>query len=365
MELEFGETQRLLADSARNVLAASSSVSALQTGESSAAGFDATLWDTIVGLGWTGLAVPRELGGGDGNLVDVGLVAVEMGRAGVASPWRASVSAAIVAERLGHGEAVDQLVAAVAAGTRHALVAAPWDGETVGRGHGGKVSGGPWIVEWGAAADSLVMAVQDESGSDRLVVVPADALDIVALACTDNERAARVEARGCPSTELTVSPLDRGALVEALSVPSLLRAASLVGTAERSLELTVNHVGNREQFGQPLGRFQVVQHKCADVAVHAEVARLAVFHALSLAAAGLPAAADTAVAAYLASRAAEVAVIEGAQLHGGLGFMNEYELSFHFRRAKGYQLRDGGERWQLQRIAERADELLASGWART
>lgn len=365
MELEIGETQRLLADSARNVLAGSASVSALQACESSPDGFDVGLWEKIVGLGWTGLAIRRERGGGGGDLVDVGLVAVEMGRAAVASPWRASVTAAIVAERLGQGEALDQLLSAVVAGARLALVATPWDGAAIGQRHRGKVSGGPWIVEWGAAADSVVMAVHDESGSDRLVVVPADALDIVALACSDNERTALVEARECPSTELAAGPVDRGALLDALGIASLLRAASMVGTTERSLELTVNHVANREQFGQPLGRFQVVQHKCADVAIHADIARLAVFHALSRAAAGRPAAADTAVAAYLAGRAAEVAVIEGAQLHGGLGFMNEYELSFHFRRAKAYQLRDGGERWQLQRIAERADELLASGWART
>lgn len=365
MELEVGETQRLLADSVRKVLAGSAAVSALQACEASLAGFDDELWKTIVELGWTGLAIPSELGGGGGSLVDVGLVALEVGRAAVASPWRATVTAAIVAERLGQGEAVDQLLGAVVAGARLALVAAPWDGAAIGRQHRGQVSGGPWIVEWGGAADSLVMAVQDESGSDRLVVVPADALEIVALACSDNERTALVEARDCPSTDLAAGPVDRGALLDALGVASLLRAASMVGTAERSLELTVGHVANREQFGQPLGRFQVVQHKCADVAIHADVARLAVFHALSRAAAGLPAAADTAVAAYLASRAAEVAVIEGAQLHGGLGFMNEYELSFHFRRAKAYQLRDGGERWQLQRIAERTDELLASGWART
>lgn len=364
MELEISDTHRLLEDSARNVLAAAGSVGALHAAEASASGFDSELWETMVGLGWTGLALPRELGGGGGDLLDAGVVAVELGRAAVASPWRACVSAAIVVDRLGGSEASGQLLRAVAAGARCALVAAPWDGSAPGRYQGTTVSGGPWLVDWAAGAEQLVMVVQDESGSHRLVAVTADALDITAMKCSDNERVARVEARGCPSTELAAGPVDRDTLLEALSVASLLRSASLVGTTQRCLELTVSHVANREQFGQALGRFQVVQHKCADVAIHADVARLAVFHALSRAVVGLPAAADIAVAAYLASRGAEVAVIEGAQLHGGLGFMNEYELSFHFRRAKAFQLRDGGEREQLNRIAEGMNELLGSGWER-
>lgn len=364
MELELSDTHRLLADSVRNLLVSAGSVVALQAAEASALGFDVELWETIVELGWTGLALPCDVGGGGGDLLDAGVVAVEMGRAGVASPWLPNVSAAVVIDRLGQGEGADQLLQAIASGTRCALVVAPWDGSTPAECQAEKVSGGPWLVDWAAGAEILVMVVQDQSGSHGLVGVPADVLDITAVKCSDNERAAWVEARGCPFTQLAPGPITRDELLGALNVGSLLRAASLVGTTHRCLELTVRHVANREQFGQALGRFQVVQHKCADVATHADVARLAVFHALSRAAAGLPAASDAAVAAYLAGRAAEVAVIESAQLHGGLGFMNEYELAFHFRRAKAFQLRDGGERGQLGRIADGMDELLGSGWAR-
>jgi alkylation response protein AidB-like acyl-CoA dehydrogenase len=205
----------------------------------------------------------------------------------------------------------------------------------------------------------------DESGRLHLLTAGPTELEIVPLVSTDNERIARVAIDRRPLSRLTDASLDRPALAEAFARSRLLGAASLVGTTERVLELTVDHVRNRVQFGQSLGAYQAVQHKCAEVALHADVARLAVFNALSRAAAGSEAGADCAVACFLAARAAERAVIEGAQLHGGLGFMSEYELSFHFRRAKGAQLRDGGERGQLTDVYRHLDGILGTTWARS
>lgn len=361
MDLTLSDTDRLLAASARRMLGPHATVDALRTVEAGADGFDKALWDRAVDLGWTGLPFAVERGGGGGDLVSAGVLAVELGRAAVPTPLLAGTEAAVVVDRLGDTPGADELVRDVAAGRARAALVAPWSSGEAPTASGDAVTGGPWIVDWADAADVVVMTVRAGDGW-RLLAVRRPDLDVVPVASSDNERIASVRADAAPGIALTGGVLAGDAAQDALAAARLLRGASLVGTAERALELTVDHVSGRHQFGQPLGRFQAVQHACADVALQRDGARLAVFHALSRASRGLPCAGDAAIASYVAGRAAELAVVTGAQLHGGVGFIVEHELPVHFRRAKAGQLRLGGEVRQLERIASRLPRLMAAGW---
>lgn len=362
MDISLDESQRLLANSARSVLAPAAQTTELRAAERSDDGFDTGLWQHVVDLGWVGLPFDPAQGGGGGRLVDAGVLAVELGRSAVALPLLATLSAGIVADHLRVTSGDLDLVAEVASGRRAACVDPTDRFSGPASLAGDRITGGPWIVEWAHGAELLVLPVIDQAGANRVVVAPSSGLSIRPVASTDNERIAIVTAHGCTASVIG-EPADADALADASASVALLRSAALVGTAERVLRLTVNHVTTREQFGQPLGRFQAVQHRCADMAIHADVARLAVFHALARTAASRRWRIDAAVASFLAAQAAEAIVIDAAQLHGGLGFMQEYELSFHFRRAKAAQLRDGGEDGQLDRITEHLPELITSGWA--
>ena len=362
MDLALNESERLLQQTARRLLAPHAMVAALAAAEASPEGFDERLWARFVDLGWTGLAFGTDRGGGGGDLVMLGLLAAELGRAAVASPLIATITAGVVVDRLGGTAEAYDLVGRVATGTWCAALVAPPTHRQSPEPTLDVLSGGPWLVEWGTAADIMVVPARLDRGGWCLLSVAPEELAIAPVGSTDNERLSWVSAERSPSVPLTSGPVGDDALDDALAVGGLLRAACLVGTAERVLELTVAHVRDREQFGQPLGRFQAVQHKCADVAIYVDGARLAVFHALSRASRALRFTPDAAVASYVAGRAAEIAVIEGAQLHGGIGFMSEYELSFHFRRAKAGQLRLGGEVDQLEMVAARLADLMAVGW---
>lgn len=362
MDLALNGTEGLLIETARRLLGPHRTVAALSAAEDSVGGVDGDLWARMVDAGWTGLAFGADRGGGGGDVVMLGLLAVEIGRAGVASPLLATVAAGVVADRLGDTEAAVDLVERVAAGTCRAALVAPAAPARSPVAAGDEVSGGPWVVEWGAGADVVVVPARREPGKWSVLAIARHDLAVEPVASTDNERIALVSAERCRGAPLTSTAVGDEALEDALAVGALLRAAALVGTAERALELTVAHVREREQFGQPLGRFQAVQHRCADVAIHADGARLALLCALTRASRSLPFTADAAVACYVAARAAEIAVIEAAQLHGGIGFMKEYELSFHFRRAKAGQLRLGGELALLEAVAARLPQLMAAGW---
>jgi alkylation response protein AidB-like acyl-CoA dehydrogenase len=120
------------------------------------------------------------------------------------------------------------------------------------------------------------------------------------------------------------------------------------------LEMTVEHVKMRRQFGKPLGILQAVQHFCADAAIQVDGARLAVFEALWRVDQGLPFMREAAIAGWFTGLVAERTTLMASQLHGGLGYVKEYPLHHYVRRAKAQAIRLGTERSQLEAIAVEA-----------
>jgi alkylation response protein AidB-like acyl-CoA dehydrogenase len=135
------------------------------------------------------------------------------------------------------------------------------------------------------------------------------------------------------------------------AVVDLLRCAEMVGGGRRVLEMMVEHLSNRQQFGHPIASFQAVQHACADVAIQLDGARLATYEALWLVTHDRPFAKEAAVAALFTGQACERAVSTAGQLFGGVGYTREFYLHFYYRRAKAQQLRLGSPRNLLEKLA--------------
>lgn len=256
----------------------------------------------------------------------------------------------------------------------------------VRRGDSIRVSGRV-VGEWAQLADTLVcLAPMGPRGSG----CPRDESEVAAVALDatapgvrigprrsfDNERVALVELNdveaGVDDHLVPGGVLPVADAAEALGAVRLVRAAELVGMAEKILEMTASYVTSRIQFGVPLGTFQAVQHACADVATLVHGARLATDEGLSDTSGTPRTPGDTstrkagALAGYLAGRAAVAAAVTGAQLHGGVGMIRDYPLHFYYRRAKAMQLRLGSAAEQLEELAQvLVDPVAATGGAPT
>ena len=357
MDLRLDETDQLLSRQARSLLAGAAPPERLAEWEAGADGFDRAQWARLVELGWTGVAVPESSGGGGGSLVTLGGLAGEIGRAAYPSPFLPTVTAGLVTARLGTTKRAAALLESVSRdGTPAALLWTPGCGTgfTAERRGPSLVLSGRLIAEWAHVAATLVCLAATPDGVAAVAVDAGTAgLRVSSRRSFDNERVAVVEFDGVevgPDAHLVSGGVAGAAeAADALGEVRLVRAAELVGGAEKTLELTAAYVGSRVQFGVPIGTFQAVQHACADVATLVHCARLATDEGLS---GGRPPRQAGAVAAYLAGRAAVAAAVTGAQLHGGIGMIRDYPLHFYYRRAKAMQLRLGSAARQLEELAQ-------------
>jgi alkylation response protein AidB-like acyl-CoA dehydrogenase len=291
-------------------------------------------------LGLTGLAIPEEYGGAGGGMIELAVVCEELGRALTPVPYLATAVLAAHAAR-GHPRLAERLLPGIAAGEVTATVII--DGSLTVRNAGagtGRLSGtGSYVLD-GHRADMVLAAVPD-GDSVRLYAVPGDAPglsrrarptldqtrplaslifdDVAADAYEPDER----DEPAGPAADVTLRDLAITAL-----------AAEQVGGAERCLEMATDHAKTRVQFDRPIGSFQAIKHRLADLLVSVESARSAVRHAAWTAdrePARLPVAA--AMAGSYCGEAYLRAAGENIQIHGGIGVTWEHEAHLYFKRA--------------------------------
>ncbi|QNP72070.1 acyl-CoA dehydrogenase family protein [Streptomyces roseirectus] len=323
------------------------------------AGHDPALWDALATqLGLPGLALPDKYGGVGCGTLELALAGEELGHALAPSPLLAtSVLAAPLILALGSAAQREAHLPRIAAGRLTATLAAPVDalaltcgndGDWAGGGRAGGVQArtrdGGWRLYGeavrvldGHSAGLLVVAAHCGGFARsrvRLFLVHGDAPGVTRVRHTavDVTRPlGRVQLRDVPA-ELLGDDVDvLGPLASAGEVFAAHLACEAVGAAGRVLEMTVEHVKRREQFGRPIGSFQAVQHRLADVYVRVQAARSAAYYAAW--AAGREAVGGLALAQAL--DALRLAAAEGIQLHGGIGFTWEHDAHLYFKRAAG------------------------------
>ncbi|MYQ32230.1 acyl-CoA dehydrogenase family protein [Streptomyces sp. SID4956] len=334
-------------------------------------GYDPAVWRRLAGeLGLVGLIVPERFGGAGAGTAELAVVMQEMGRALLCAPYLSSAVLAVAALlESGDEAACAEFLPSIADGTTIATLAVAENGSAdvrdlsgvrtearpAGAGHGlhGTKT---WVTDGHTAHLVLTVARTGDGVSLFAVDAGADGLTREPLPALDATRKlARLSFDGTPA-RLIGAPGEAGpGLERALDLAAVALAAEQTGGAQRCLDLSVEYAGTRVQFGRPIGAFQAVKHKCAELLLEVESARAAVEDAARLwsedprdsAEAGL--AASTA-RAYCSDTYTHAAA-ETVQIHGGIGFTWEHDAHLYLRRARSSALLLGSTSWHLERIA--------------
>jgi alkylation response protein AidB-like acyl-CoA dehydrogenase len=319
MDLTLSGDQEAVRDAIRDVLREQAAMERVRTVMATADGFDAGLWTTAAELGWFGLAIPEAAGGAGYGLPEAMVLFVELGRTLAPGPWLGTVVAAQALADRAPGS--DVLRGLLHGQQRIAMIDDPRDRLGTALTADGADDG---VLDGGLATAFLLL------GSRSARLVEARRATVAARPCIDpTRRLASVRFEHAPAEVL-------GDDAEALRRrAAVLAAAEAAGVAERTLEMSVAYAKVREQFGRPIGSFQAIKHRCADMAVRAEVARSAVTYAAVAMAEDL-AEAPLAVhiAKSLATDAAIVNATDNVQNHGGIGYTWEAEPHLFLKRAR-------------------------------
>ena len=362
MDLGLTETQEMVRVTARDFFERECPTTLVRRMEEDELGYPPDLWEQMASLGWMGLVFPEEYGGVGGTLTDLAVLAEEMGRALVPSPFIASVVlAGLPILDAGTADQRNQLLPNLVSGASMATTAfteesAKYSADGIqltasGSTDGYPLNGSKLFVDYAHVAEHLLVPVRtDSSGKAEegitVLVVPRTASGVGITPLTslarDKQSAVSFENVLVPSSSV-LGEVNRGWSVvkRALDRATVIHCAESVGGAQRVLEMTVAYVKQRVQFGRPIGSFQSVQHSCADMVIAIDAARLATYQALARLEYGVPADRELALAKLLTNHAYKWTTLEAQQLHGGIGFMEEYDLQMWTRRAKVAELKYG------------------------
>jgi alkylation response protein AidB-like acyl-CoA dehydrogenase len=333
-----------------------------------ALGYDAEVWAQLAGqLRLTALAIPEEYGGDGFGLVELSVAMEEMGRVLLCAPYFSTVAlgaSALLAS--GDRAACTRYLPGIAAGrTTATLAVAESDGSLdVSRistraapdGDAWALTGEKHFVVDGTTADLLLVVARTVAGPSLFAVDrQAGCLSTEPMPALDGTRPmARAVFRSTPATIVGTDGAAGSTVDRTLDVAKVALAAEQAGGARRCLEMSAGYARDRYQFGRPIGSFQAVKHKCADMLVAVELAEAAAREAARIAdesPAAFPLAAVTAHAC--CSRAYMFAAMENIQVHGGIGFTWEHPAHLYFRRAKSSQLLFGGPAVFLETVLDR------------
>ena len=369
MDFNFKEEQLQFADALKRWVDKDYSFETRKQVIRSESGVSDTAWATLAELGMTALPVPEEQGGFNGSAVDMFVVMQELGRGLVVEPYFATVLGAEFLRRGGnHGELLGQVAAgelklACALGEAQARYELS-DIATTAKAHadGYRIDGRKSVVVHGAQAGMLVVSAR--SGGDRrdttgisLFVVPADApgVTVTGYRTLDGQRAADIvfDQVQVPAAALVGSAgagwelLDAGA-----DYGAGLLCAEALGAMQAIFDATLEYLKTRTQFGAPIGKFQALQHRMADMYIHLEQARsMALLAAVKL---GSDNAEErrraVSAAKFRVGQAMKFVGQQAVQLHGGMGVTDELPAAHHFKRLTMIELTLGDSDHHLARF---------------
>jgi alkylation response protein AidB-like acyl-CoA dehydrogenase len=322
----------------------------------------------IAELGWLGVEVPESFGGLGGSFGDLALILHELGRVLSPSSFATTAALGVGAVLAGNEDQQATWLSAIAAG--EAVVTAALTGPTGARGAievcvGGwpgslRLDGTADFVPDLRDADAVVVAARDpEDDEIMLFLLPTDMRGLTIEPRPTVDQTRRFDRLQLDRVKVTAEHrLGGRADGERIRDHLVTRAAlavacDCVGGCERVLELTVEHLSARQQFGRPLGSFQALKHRCADILYATEGSRSAVDHAAARLGHDDGDVAVSVAKSYAGDAYVRVAQ-EGVQLHGGIGYTWEHDLHMHLKRARLSQLLFGDSAWHREVLARAA-----------
>lgn len=336
MDLSLDTTQTLLRDAVRGYLEAELPFERIRQLEREQRSDD-VLWKALCAQGWLGVPLPEAWGGGDGTLVEAGIVVEELARRAAIVPAAEVMASLLALARCGGGARAVDLARDALAGSA-VPVPALLEGDDARQPKlavaGGRLSGEKRFADYAEQATHHLVSARD-GDAPALYLVARDATATCrALRAIGRTPQAHVRYAGAKAERIGGADTVR----ELHLLSRIFAAVQCVGAAQQALDQTVRYATLRVQFGRPIGSFQAVKHHAANMAMRVEAARFLVYEALAALSRGQASARQVALAKASASRCAPEVTLLAHQIHGGNGVIEENDLYFFSLRGKDRSL---------------------------
>ena len=371
MDVLLNEEEKMVRNIAREFLEAECPTSLVREMEIDARGYPPALWQKAAELGWQGMALPEKYGGQDLPLVYLGLILEEAGRALAPLPLHSTVTAALTIARDGTEAQKEAVLPAVVRGDEVLTWAfAEQDpralpetiqARAVAEGDRFVISGTKLFVDNFVAADRCLVACRTAPASPRtaglslfLVDTKSPGLSHIPLVTLAKDKQSEVvfENVRVGRADLIGELHEGGPIIERmLDRATALLCAQMLGATRKDAEMAFEYAKYRVAFGKPIGAFQSIQHLCADMITWIDGGHLLTYEALWKMDQGLPASVEVSQAKAFCNEKCEAVVRLSQMIHGGIGFMMEFDLHLWFRRVSAWAMRLGTSYDHRARVA--------------
>ena len=371
MPLVLNEEQSMLKDAAKDFCTNNTPITQMRKlrDDKDESGFDRDTWNQMVELGWAGITIPEDFGGLGFGYIGMGVVMEECGRTLTCSPLLATAVGASAIVAGGSDEQKSELLPQVAGGELLLALAVeetphhnPYGAATTAEksGDGYKVTGSKKFVLDGHVADKLIVVARtagntgDRDGITLLLVDrESDGVSVTRTIMADSRNAANIEFAGAEGSLLGEEGKGADILDMALDAGRILLSAEMLGGLQECFERTIEYLKVREQFGVPIGSFQALKHRAAQMFCEVELSKSVVLEALS---ALDDESEETGELASLAKARLNdtynLVSSEGVQMHGGIGMTDEYEIGFFMKRSRVSEHTFGNSAFHRNRYGE-------------
>ncbi len=367
MDLTLNDTQEMIRDGARRLLADSLDGDKVREAEAAADGFSREIWAQMAELGWTALALPEDIGGGGAGLVDLCVLAEELGSVAASTPLVAAAGfSATFLQAVEPTTVTSDMLTALAAGE---AVIMPALVDTDGRDERsasssilssadarGVLSGAKAMVPYASVAQVLLVSATTTDGEAAVAAVDTDAEGVSwrrhgtlggdPLFHVEFDDVAVPADRIVASGDAAERAIDAG-----LEAATVLATAEAVGLGVGMVRLAAEYASSREQFGQVIGKYQAVAHPLANMRINTDALRLLVAESAWLLDQGRDATLEVAGTKVYANEVFADMVHDAHSVHGALGYTTEYDLQLYTRRARAFCLSYGDTHAQTERAA--------------
>ena len=361
MDVLPGEEEQMVKNLAREFLEAECPPSLAREMEKDNLGYPPELWKKISDLGWFGMSLPESYGGQGLPLSYLGLISEELGRVIAPVPFHSTMVAALTIAADGTDQQKQSILPHISSGD----MILTWAFQelnpklnpesirtTATETDGGYViNGTKMFVDNYVAADKILVTCRTSPATERSSGLSMFIIDtnlsgmietpLVTIAKDKQSKVTFEEVK--ISKDALVGELDQGwaIAVDMLDRGTALLCAQMVGAARKDIEIGIEYAKNRVAFGRPIGAFQSVQHMCADMTIWVDGAQMLTYEALWKMDEGIPASVDVSQAKAFCNDKCQAAVRSSQVLHGGMGFMMEFDLHLWYRRVCAWTMRLG------------------------
>lgn len=372
MDVLLNEEEEMVKNAAREFLEGECPPSLAREMEVDDLGYPPDLWRQMAQLGWLGMSLPESLGGQGLPVTYLGIIIEEMGRAIAPVPFHSTTVAALTIAADGTPEQQQSVIPKVCSGDSvltwalterdPRFLAETIQTQATEQGGNFVINGTKMFVDNFGASEKCLVVCRTSPASDSnqglsLLLVNSSSAGITNIPLTtlakDKQSQVIFENVSVPKANL-IGQVDQGwpIAVAMIERATLLLCAQMVGATRKDAEMAIEYAKNRAAFGRPIGSFQSIQHLCADMTLWVDGAQMLTYEALWKMDEGLPFAVEISQAKSFCNDKCEAVVRSSQVIHGGIGFMMEFDLHLWFRRVTSWTMRLGTSFEHRSKIAK-------------